>query len=103
MTTYSIALKEFDINNQNVGYLVKLNDNNFTFNCRWNSYADCGFLSIEDEDSNKIISSIALVNGLRIRHNKLPYVLYFKHNNNETYEPTIENISKEFSFFYEVE
>ena len=103
MTIYQLKLEGFDNNTPNLGYLFKIGDNNFTFICRWNSYADCGFLSIEDEDSNKIISSIALVNGLKIRHNKLPYVLYFKHNNNETYEPTIENISKEFSFFYEVE
>ena len=103
MTIYQLKLEGFDNNTPNLGYLFKIGDNNFTFNCRWNSYADCGFLSIEDEDSNKIISNIALVNGLRLRHNKLPYVLYFRHNNNETYEPTIENISKEFSFFYEVE
>lgn len=103
MTIYQLKLEGFDNNTPNLGHLFKIGDNNFTFICRWNSYADCGFLSIEDEDSNKIIPSIALVNGLRIRHNKLPYVLYFKHNNNETYEPTIENISKEFSFFYEVE
>ena len=103
MTIYSISLKEFDINNQNVGYFVKLNDKNFTFNCRWNSYAECGFLTIEDEYGNKIITGRALVNGLRIRHKDIPYVLYFKHNNDETYEPTLDNISKEFSFVYEVE
>lgn len=103
MTVYQMKLEGFDNNTPNLRYLFKIGYNHFTFNCRWNSYADCGFLSIEDEDSNKIISNIALVNGLRLRHNKLPYVLYFRHNNNETYEPTIENISKEFSFFYEVE
>lgn len=103
MTTLAFKIDSFNRKNRNVGYFIKLGDNTFTFNCIWNSYADCAFLTIEDSDRKTIISNIALVNGLRIRHNKIPYIIYFRQENGETYEPTIDNIGKEFIFYYDIE
>ena len=103
MTTHQILLKDFNRNNTNIGYFINIADNNYTFFCRWNRYCDCAFLTVEDSDRKAIISSIALVNGLRIRHNKIPYVINFKQIYGETYEPTIDNIAKEFAFFYDIE
>ena len=45
----------------------------------------------------------ALFNNLKIRNNKLPYVLYFVHLTGETYEPTIDNIASEFAIAYDDE
>lgn len=103
MRTQVFYLNEFNRYNLKTQYFIQLKDTQYVFKCTWNDYADCGFLNIEDINSNKIISGIALVNGLTIRHNDIPYVLYFRHINDKTYEPTIDNISKEFAFFYQVE
>ena len=103
MVTQAFYLNDFNRYNLKNQYFIQLKDTQYVFKCSWNTYGDCGFLDIEDINRNKIISGIALVNGLTIRHNKIPYILYFRHINNETYEPTIENISKEFAFFYQFE
>ena len=103
MVTQAFYLHDFNRYNLKNQYFIQLKDTQYVFKCSWNAYGDCGFLDIEDINRNKIISGIALVNGLTIRHNKIPYILYFRHINNETYEPTIENISKEFAFFYQFE
>ena len=79
----------------------ELKENTYVFTIRWSDYCNCAFLSISDYQDNPIVTGVALVNGLRIRNNKLPYVLFFTQINNETYEPTLDNIANEFVLVYE--
>jgi len=95
-----IILKGFNNNNPYVRYFITFNENTYILVLRWNLYADCGFITISDYENNPIVNSRALVNGLNIRNNKLPFVLAFRHLNGETYEPTLDNISSEFAFIY---
>ena len=97
--------KQINFNNFNekksyVRYFIVLKEKTYIFTLRWNDYCDCGFISIANYENNPIISNRALTNGLQIRNNKLPYVLYFRQINGETYEPTIDNISTEFVLLY---
>ena len=103
MSRYYIDLKDLNAKNPNVGLFVTLGDTDFIVKILWNDYAECAFLSIEDSNNEQIISGLALVNGLRIRNNKLPYILHFEQINGETYEPNIDIIGDEFMFYYEVE
>ena len=101
-----MAIKGFyfdglNANNRYIQCFRDLAENTFIFTVRWSEYCNCAFLSITDDDDNDIISGVALVNGLKIRNNKLPYVLYFLHVNEETYEPTIDNIADEFVIMYD--
>lgn len=86
--------------NPYVQYFLELNENTYIFTIRWNNYCHCAFLSITDYNNNEIVSGKALVNGLIIQNNKLPYTFAFTQINDETYEPTLENISKEFALVY---
>lgn len=96
-----LVFSSFNNDNQSVRYYETLNDTDFIFTVRWNSYADCAFLSIYDDDSNPIITGRALVNGLAIRNHNLPYVMFFGQIEGEKYEPTIDNIATEFALFYD--
>ena len=98
---YSINFKQLNINNQYIRYFYTISENTYIFTVRWSEYCNCAFLSINDYENNPIISGVALVNGLRIRNNNLPYVFYFVQINGETYEPTIDNIADEFVLVYE--
>ena len=82
-------------------YFTNIGENTYIFTVRWSEYCNCAFLSINDYENNPIVSGVALVNGLRIRNNNLPYVFYFVQINGETYEPTIDNIADEFVLVYE--
>lgn len=95
-----ITFNDFNEKNSYVRYFITLKEVTYIFTLRWNFYCDCGFISIADYENSPIISSKALTNGLQIRNNKLPYVLYFRQINGETYEPTIENIATEFVLLY---
>ena len=89
-----------DRNNTFVDFLIDLGENKFTFTLRWNDYCDCFTMDIQDIDANYLISGLAVVNNLIIRHKNLPYIMLFTHIYGETYEPTIDNIN-EFGLFYE--
>lgn len=91
---------KLDRNNTFVNFLTDLGDNKFTFTLRWNDYSDCFYLDIQDIDATYLISGLALVNNLIVRHPALPYVMLFTHLQGEIYEPTIDNIM-EFGLFYE--
>lgn len=103
MAIISLNLNNFNDENQYVRYFIELKEQTYIFIVRWSTYCNCAFLSISDYDNNPIISGVALVNNLKIRNNKLPYVLEFMHLTGETYEPTLETISKEFAFVYDDE
>lgn len=100
MNINTLFLSGFNAENPSVNYFLELKENTYIFNVKWNNYCDCAFLSIYDYYNNPIITGKALVNNLKIRNNKLPYVFYFTHINEETYEPTIDNISKDFVLAY---
>lgn len=97
------ALKLNGLNNQNeyVSYFVTLAEETYLFKIRWSNYCQCAFLDIYDDQNNPIIMGRALVNNLKIRNNKLPYEMYFLHLTGETYEPTLDNVSKEFALVYD--
>ena len=101
MITFSF--KDFNENNPYIKYFIDLKDNTYIFTVRWNSYDETAYLSIYDYEDNPIVVGKALVNNLKIRNNKLPYVLYFVHLTGETYEPTIDNIASEFAIAYDDE
>lgn len=101
MTIQNIQFKGFNRDNSYNNYLIVIGDNTYSFIIRWLDYCDCAFLNINDEDGEPIISGKALVNNLKIRNNLLPYAFMFVHINNETYEPTIDNIAEEFALIYD--
>ena len=84
-------------------YFIELKDTTYVFNVRWSDYCQCAFLSITDYEDNPIISGKALVNNLKIRNNKIPYTLYFIQETGKTYEPTLNNISRNFILIYDDE
>ena len=101
MVSYKqIKFKGIDINNLNADYFIVLNNSDYIFNVSWNQYCNTAFLNILDGNNNPIIRGRALTNGLFIRNSKLPYNLSFVNLNDETYEPTLENLSKEFALVY---
>ena len=100
MAIKQLSFKGLDIENLNIKYFVEINEQTFIFLVKWSTYCNCAFLSISDYNNNPIIDGIALVNGLRIRNSKLPYVMFFVHLTGEKYEPTLNNISKEFALVY---
>lgn len=93
---------QFNLDRANtfVSFFTNLGENKFTFTIRWNEYCNCFFMDIQDIDANYLISGLAIVNNLTIRHPNLPYVMLFTHIQNETYEPTIDNIN-EFGLVYD--
>lgn len=99
MTQRSLQFN-LDRNNTFVSFLTDIGENKFTFTLRWNDYCDCFFMDIQDIDANYLISGLAVVNNLIIRHQDLPYVMIFAHLQEESYEPTIDNIT-EFGLLYE--
>lgn len=94
---------ELDINSEKlkIGSFLTLNEQIYILNVTWSNYCQCAFLDIYDDRNNPIIMGRALVNNLKIRNNKLPYEMYFVHLTGETYEPTLDNISKEFALVYD--
>ena len=82
-------------------FFITLLEQTYILTVRWSEYCDCAFLSIADYENNPIVTGVALVNGLKIRHNNLPYEFYFIQKNGETYEPTIDNIAEEFALVFE--
>lgn len=99
-------IKQINFNNLNNNtpykqYFINIGEYTYIFTVRWSEYCDCAFLSINDYENNPIISGVALVNGLKIRNNNLPYMFLFTQINGETYEPTIDNIANEFVLVYE--
>ena len=103
MTINAIQFKGFNKQCPYSRYFIELKDNTYVFIVRWIDYCNCAVLTIMDNDDNRIISSRALVNNLKIRTNKLPYELYFMQVNQETYEPTLDIIENEFALFYDDE
>jgi hypothetical protein len=95
-----IFFNGFNEDNPYVRYFIDLKKETYIFNIRWNKYCKCAFLTIKDFNNNDIINGKALVNGLIIRNNKLPYNFLFNHINEKTYEPTLKNIEKEFVLTY---
>jgi len=100
MAYYNFYFKGFNKKNNYNKYFIVLDENTYIFTLRWNNYSKSALMSISDFDDNEIISGISLVNGLKIRNNKLPYVLYFLQKEGNTYEPNLKNIEKEFALFY---
>ncbi len=98
---HAISLKNFNRENQYNQYFIELAEDTYIFVVRWNPYDNCAYLTITDYEDEPIIMGRALVNNLVIRSNKLPYIFMFIQINGENYEPTIDNIEKEFVFIYE--
>ena len=103
MTIHAIQFKGFNRQCPYSRYFVDLKNTTYIFLVRWIDYCNCAVLTIFDYNDNKIITGRALVNGLKIRNNQLPYEFYFMQINQETYEPTLDNISNEFALFYDDE
>lgn len=97
----SIQFKSFNKEHKYINFFVELKENTYIFTVRWSDYCDCAFLNIKDYEDNPIISGLALTNGLKIRNNKLPYEFYFIQVNEETYEPTLDNLAEEFVLVYD--
>ena len=76
-----------DRNNDYVSFLTNLADDKFTFIIRWNEYCECFFMDIQDLDGNYLLSGRALVNGLIVRHQNLPYNMVFLNLQGKNYEP----------------
>lgn len=100
MAIKQLFLKGLGIDILNTKYFIELKDKTYIFIVQWNTYCNCAFLSIMDYDNNNIVSGKALTNGLIIRNKNLPYTFAFTQINDETYEPTLENISTEFALVY---
>ena len=103
MTYQTIKFNGFNENNTYMNYFITLKNNTYNFILRWSNYCNCAFLTINDTNGKPIISSIALVTNLKIRNNKLPYLLAFLHKDSETYEPNLDNLSNEYYFMYDDE
>jgi len=99
---YEYKTFKLNRNNDYISCLVNLGEDKFTFIIRWNEYCDCFFMDIQDLDGNYLLSGRALVNGLIVRHHKLPYNMVFLNLQGKNYEPTIDNI-EEFGLIYEVD
>ena len=82
---------------------VTIKEETYIFIFQWSNYCNCAFLTITDYNDIPIVRGKALVNGLKIRNNNLPYTFYFLQKNDKTYEPTIDIISSEFILFYDDE
>lgn len=84
-----------------VSIFVNINKKNFRFAFRWNSYCDCCFLNIYDENGQPVNTGNALVAKRRIRGDKriLPF-FYFTHKNNLLYNPRPETL-KDYILLYE--
>lgn len=96
-----ISFEGLNFKNKYIRYFVTLKEETYIFIVRWSDYCECAFLTIKDYNDNDVISGRALTNNLKIRTNKLPYVLYFVQKNNESYDPTIDTIEKEFILVYD--
>lgn len=96
-----IKFNNLNFNEPYKQYFATIGEQTYILTVRWGEYSNCAFLSIADYENNPIVTGIALVNGLKIRHEKLPHVFYFMQINGETYEPTIDNIAEEFVLVYE--
>lgn len=96
-----INFKNFNKKHKNNSYFIPIGENTYRFKVYWSDDCNCAFLSIYDYNDKPIIMGRALVNNLIIRNFNLPYTFCFLHNNNETYEPTIDNIEKEYILFFE--
>ena len=83
-------------------FTVTLDGNLYNFSVKWNDYARCAFLWLYDADMKPIVLGSALTNGTLIRTDRrlLPQDLRFVNINGESYEPDLNNISKEFAFVY---
>ena len=103
MTINAIQFSGFNKKCPYSRYFIELKDKTYVFIVRWIDYCDCAVLTIMDENDNKIISGRALVNNLKIRNHNLPYELFFMQINEETYEPILDNIEKEYALFYDDE
>ena len=91
----TISFNNFNSDNLYTQYFTDIGEDTYIFTVRWSEYCDCAFLSINDYENNPIISGVALVNGLRIRNNNLPYVFLFTQNLMYHFSPCIFNISGE--------
>ena len=100
MAYYTLYFNNFNNKNNYNKYFINLKEDTFIFTIRWNFYNNTAYLSISDFEDKPIITGKALVNGLKIRHNKLPYVLYFMQQDGKSYEPTLKNLSKNFVLIY---
>lgn len=103
MTIRGIQFQGFNEKQPYARYFVELNNNTYIFIVRWDDYGDFATLNIYDYENTPIISGRALVNNLYIRNSKLPYELFFTQINQESYEPTIDNIEDEFALSYDDE
>ena len=103
MSYYEIPLEDLSFKTPYINNMISIGENNYIFTFQWSFYCNCAFMSIKDYEDNAIVTGKALVNGLKIRNHNLPYILYFRQRNNDTYEPTLDNISKDFMLFFDDE
>lgn len=102
MSYEGFKLEGFNKSNPYINSPVTLGGKTFNFEVRWNFEFDFGYLVIRDNNNKLLLGAIALVNGLKITLDQrvLPGYLKFVQINGEKYEPEINNIEKEFTFYY---
>ena len=92
----TIILKDINYKTPNRYYYITLKDKIYRFDVRWNKYGKYAILSIYNSENQAIITGRAMTNGLKIRNNKLPYVMYFLQKDGKTYEPDLDCFSSDF-------
>lgn len=103
MTVYKAYLDNFNNDNPRVRKLANIGNKNYVLECFWSNYSNCAYMTIKDDSEESIVNNIALVNGLVIRSKDIPYPIYFKHKDNQTYEPSLEDIATDFIITFDDE
>lgn len=102
MSYEAFSLSGFNKANPYISSTLALGEKTFNFEVRWDFQFDFGYVIIRDSKNKVIIGATALVNNLVIKTDQriLPGYLKFVHVNGEKFEPEIDNIEKEFIFYY---
>lgn len=96
-----INFKNLNSKHKKNNYFIPIGENTYIFKVEWNDYCNCAFFSIYNDNNEAIIMGKPLSNRLLIRNYNFPYNLFFFNSNGETYEPTIDNIEKEYVMVYD--
>ena len=102
MSYEAFKLEGFNKANPYINSMMTLGDKNYNFEVRWDFTYNFGYVVIKDNNNTVLRGATALVNNLKIKldQRKLPGYLKFVQINGEEYEPEINNIEKEFIFYY---
>lgn len=102
MSYDAFKLQGLNKSNPYINSPITLGDKVLNFEVRWDFSFDFGYLIIRDSNNDLLLGATALVNNLKITLDQriLPGYLKFVHINGENFEPEINNIEKEFIFYY---